>query len=381
MSPRALLLLVLAAGLPASAAEVITVANSAQLRAALARLQPGHHLRLAPGEYGPGYVIDRAHGTATQPIVIEGSDPANPPRFAGGAVALHVRGASYLTLRHLAAHGQSGNGLNLDDGGASSHHVTLDRVVVSDTGPTGNRDGIKLSGIDDFVLRECRVSGWAGQAVDMVGCHRGLLEKCRFEGKPGFAQTTGPQTKGGSEDIVIRACVFLQAGQRPAHLGGSTGRPYFRPRDAKYEARRITLEGCLIVGGMAGVTFTGIEEGIARFNTIVDTERWPLRILQENQEPGMLECGRNTFENNLLVVTHGELRSWLNIGGRTRPETFKFAGNWWYLKGPAQASKPALPAPETGGTYGVDPQLDPAANYAPRLPAAQKVGHTAFKSP
>jgi hypothetical protein len=213
----------------------------------------------------------------------------------------------------------------------------------------------------------------------MVGCHRGLIEGCHFAGKPGFSQASGPQTKGGSEDIVIRACTLINAGQRPVNVGGSTGRPYFRPPDARYEARRITVEGCLFIGGMTSIAFVGVDAGLVRFNTFVNPDHWALRILQENQEPGMTPCGNSRFEYNIVVVDSGALRSWINSSSGTRPETFTFSHNWWYHHGPAQSAKPNLPAPESNGTYGIDPQLDPAAHYKPRLPEAQSVGHTAFK--
>ncbi|HYF36257.1 MAG TPA: right-handed parallel beta-helix repeat-containing protein [Prosthecobacter sp.] len=360
---------------PSARADVKTVTTREDLRQALTRLAPGATLKIAPGEYGPGHAIPAAQGTAAKPIVIEAADPKNPPRFTGGAVALHLQGCAFITIRHLHIQGQTGNGINLDDGGASSHHITLEHLFISDIGPKGNTDGIKLSGLTDFAVRHCRITGWGGQAIDMVGCHRGLVESCHFEGKDGFAQATGPQAKGGSEDIVIRACTLVRAGQRPVHLGGSTGRPYFRPADAKYEARRITVEGCLIIGGMAGAVFTGSEDCSVRFNTFLNPEVWALRILQENQEPGMIPCRNNTFENNIITVTQGALRTWLNNSSGTAPETFKFANNWWFHHG--QTQRPNLPSPELNGAYNLDPRLD--ANHKPQTPAAQSLGHTAFK--
>jgi len=361
------------------AENVRLVNNRQELLEAVRSLKPGMTLKLAPGEYGFGYAVEKARGTKEAPIVIEGANPAQPPKFTGGGLAIHFRGCSYLTVRHIAVSGQKGNGLNFDDGGESSQHITIENVSVSDIGPTGNNDGIKLSGVDDFAIRNCRINGWAGQAIDMVGCHRGLIEKCVFEGKAGFSQATGPQTKGGSEDIKVRGCTFINAGQRPMHLGGSTGRPYFRPKDAKYEARRITVEGNLFIGGMAPIVFTGVEQGVVRYNTIVNPETWVFRILQENNEPGMVPCAKGVFEKNIIVCEKNPVRAWMNIGGNVQANTFRFADNWWYHKTSSQPAKPALPSAEQGGTYGMDPQLDAGNGYRPKVAGAMKVGHTAWK--
>ncbi|MCD6052668.1 MAG: hypothetical protein K0Q55_4086, partial [Verrucomicrobia bacterium] len=340
------------------AENVRMVNNTREFQEAIRTLKSGTTLKLAPGDYGAGHFVSKARGTKEEPIIIEGANPSQPPKFSGGNLAIHFSGCTHLTVRHIQVQGQKGNGLNFDDGGDTSHHITIENVQVSDIGPTGNNDGIKLSGVDDFIIHNCRITGWAGQAIDMVGCHRGLIEKCVFEGKTGYSQATGPQTKGGSEDITVRGCTFINAGQRPMHLGGSTGRPYFRPKDAKYEARRITVEGNLIIGGMAPIVFTGVEQGVVRYNTIVNPETWAFRILQENNEPGMVPCSNGVFEKNIIVCEKNPVRSWLNIGGNAQAATFKFADNWWYHKAPSQPAKPPLPSAEQNGTYGMDPQLD-----------------------
>ena len=52
---------------------------------------------------------------------------------------------------------------------------------MEETGPTGNKDALKLSGVRDFTVRASRFSGWGGSAIDMVACSEGLIESCRFE--------------------------------------------------------------------------------------------------------------------------------------------------------------------------------------------------------
>ena len=55
--------------------------------------------------------------------------------------------------------------------------MTLRGLRVRDVGGGGNEDGIKLSGVSDFVVEGCTVERWgaAGSAIDLVGCHRGVI--------------------------------------------------------------------------------------------------------------------------------------------------------------------------------------------------------------
>ncbi len=381
---RAALLLVLLTvpGL-ASAAQVVDVNDDASLRTALREARPGATIKIAPGRYRPGIYAARLRGTAAEPIVIEGADPARPPSFEGGSEAWHLSDCEFVTLRNIAVRGQSSNGINVDDGGTPdtpAHHIVLENVRVAEVGPTGNHDGIKLSGLDDFVIRGSVVEGWGGQAVDMVGCHRGRIEDCTFKGREGFSQSSGPQTKGGSSQIVIRHCRFLDAGGRAVNLGGSTGMAYFRPKGALYEAKDIRVEGCTFVGSQAPVAFVGVDGAVVRYNTFYRPTKWVLRILQETTAPGFAPCRNGRFEHNLVVFRRSEVQTFVNIGPHTRPETFTFAENLWYCEDRPAASKPQLPTAETGGLYGLDPKLTAPEKrqFHPKAPKAAAFGATAL---
>ena len=322
-------------------------------------------------------------GRPDAPIVIEGADASQPPVFQGGACAWHLAGCAWLTLRNLSVKGQTGNGLNIDDGGridSPSQHIVLDNIRVEDVGPVGNCDGIKLSGVEDFVVRRCRCTGWGGQALDMVGCHRGLVEDCEFVGKAGYSQATGPQTKGGSSQITIRACRFEDAGTRAVNLGGSTGRAYFRPAGATYEAQNIVVEGCTFVGCEAPICFVGVDGARVRYNTIYHPRTWILRILQETREAEFVKCRGGRFERNLVVYRSSDLRTWVNVGSDTPPDTFSFANNFWYCEDRPERSQPTLPVAETGGVHTPDPQLTPleSGQFQPRDPLAARYGATAW---
>jgi len=317
--------------------------------------------------------------------VIEGAGEDQPPVFEGGGTGWQLSDCAYVTLRNISVRGQGQNGINVDDGGSfdtPAHHIVLEKIRVADVGPRGNFDAIKLSGVDDFVVRRCTIEGWGGQGVDMVGCHRGLIEGCTFRGKEGFSHSAGPQTKGGSKDIAIRRCFFVNAGDRAVNLGGSTGLDYFRPRGTLYEAKDVLVEGCVFVGGEAPVAFVGVEGAVVRYNTIYRPGKWVLRILQETTAPGFAACGNNRFERNLVVFRRQEVGVFVNIGPNTRPETFVFLNNLWFCEDRPAASRPELPAAETGGVYGIDPRLanPQRGQFQPRNRQAAAFGAWAWKA-
>jgi hypothetical protein len=375
---------VLACALTAASLQAadVSVSDSPSLRRACAAANPGDHIRLAPGRYAPGVYLSNLNGTPDHPITIEG-DANDPPVFDGGTEALHLSNCSHVVLRNLRVTGQSGNGINVDDGGridAPTHHITLENLAVENVGPSGNHDAIKISGLDDFVIRDCRITGWAGQAIDMVGCHRGLIENCTFTGKEGFSQATGPQFKGGTSDVTLRRCTFVNAGDRALNVGGSTGAAYFRPSTAAIEARAITVEGCTFHGSVTPVAFVGVDGAVFRYNTIVYPKKWLFRILQENRTPGFPPCRNVHFDHNLVVWNDADCPVPVNIGDATAPQTFTFSDNFWYCADAPAKSRLQLPAKESRGIYGRDPRISRDTGV-PRDPAATPYGAHALPKP
>ena len=342
----------------ATAADV-RVKDQYGLRAALKQPKPGTRVLLAPGSYGKT-MVGAVHGTAEQPIIIESEDPKHPAVFEGGQWGLQVSKCSHLVLRNFSVRNVQINGVSLDDGGDNadpSHHIVIENLTISDVGPKGNNDAIKLSGITDFTVRNCTADGWGGSGIDMVGCHRGLIENCVFRGKEGSDQASGVQMKGGASGITVRRCSFVNVTGRAVSMGGSTDRRYFRPLDATWEAKDLTVEGCRFVGSDAPVCFIGVDGSVARYNTIYEPKRWVVRILQQSNYPTFVPCRNGRFENNIVVYSAGALRSAVNVGDGTKPETFTFANNLWHARDNPSQSKPKLPAAERGGIYNVDPKL------------------------
>lgn len=343
----------------AAAAGVVEVRDWEELRAALAQVGPGATLRLAPGEYRGGLHLVGLAGTATAPITLCAADPARPPLFTGGGgTALQFSDCNHVTLRDLRVRGYPANGVNIDDGGSyatPSRHILVENVTIEATGPEGNHDALKLSGLEHFTIRGSLFRGWGGSGIDMVGCRHGLIEDCTFVGLAGFSQANAIQMKGGTRAVRVRRCLFMHAGQRAINLGGSTGPAYFRPTVGDFEAREIEVAGNRFLGGQAAVAWVTAVGGHVHHNTIVFPEKWVLRILQETSDERFLPCQGGIFEHNLIVLDR-RVGPVVNVGPRTRPESFVFRRNAWFQTD-GQA-RPALPGVEEGGVYQVDPEMD-----------------------
>lgn len=328
----------------------IHVRTSDELRAALRSVTAGSVIRIAPGEYAPNHTVQ-----GVDRLTIEAADPANPPIFRGGTQAFHFSRCSSLTLRNITVAGQSGNGINIDDGGmleSPATGTTLEGIAVRDIGPVGNHDGIKLSGLDRVVVRGCSVNGWGGEGIDMVGCHDVRITDCTLTGKEGFSASAGIQAKGGSRDILIEKCRFVNAGQRPINAGGSTGAAYFRPPSARYEAAGVTIRNCTIEGSMCAVAFVGVDGALCVDNTVRFPQKWVFRVLQESRGERFLPCRNVVVKGNRILFRRQQVQVEVNIGPGTLPETFRFEGNRWLAEDRPEESRPKLPTAETGGIYG-----------------------------
>ena len=335
---------------PVRAAE-IRVADSGQLRAAIAQLAPGTTLLPAPGVYEGGLYLEKVTGTENAPVVIAGQNANDPPVFRGGGTALHLADGSYVTLRNLQVEGSPGNGINIDDGGSfdtPAHHIVLENVTILKTGPQGNHDALKMSGVDRFTVRRCHFEAWGGSAIDMVGCHHGVVEDCTFVGREGFSQDNAVQLKGGTSDVLVQRCSFTNAGQRAINIGGSTDLQFFRPSVGDYEVKDITIAGNCFTGSLAPVAWVTADGGHVHHNTIVLPDKWVLRILQETSDPRFKPCHGGLFEHN-LVIYDSRVQVFVNVGVGTAPETFQFRRNVWCdVEG---CRKPQLPTPEEDGAY------------------------------
>lgn len=360
-----------------AARDATLVNNATEFRQAVAHAEPGSRILLAPGNYSGDFHFSNVRGATNRPIVIAAADPAHPPVFGGTSTGLQFSRPAFMELHHLIIRNAKINGLNIDDGGEfdePAHDLVLRGLTITDIGPDGNHDAIKLSGVVHFRIEGCRLERWGaggGSGIDMVGCHRGLIESNLFR-HTDTVGSTGVQAKGGTSEIDIRCNRFEGAGARAVNIGGSTGLQFFRPPlkpgEAHSEAKAIRVEGNTFIGGGAPVAFVGVDGAVVRFNTIYHPKRWALRILQENRAPAFVPSRKGVFTDNLVAF---DSRDWseggVNIGSGTAPETFTFARNWWYCLDAPDRSRPRLPVPEAEGVYGQAPKFRDAANGDLRL--------------
>jgi hypothetical protein len=220
-----------------------------------------------------------------------------------------------------------------------------------------------LSGLNDFFVLDCefaRISvDGSGSGIDQVGCHRGLISGCLF------TEGANPiQCKGGSDDIEIRSNRFLNPTGRAINIGGSTGFKLFRPplstNTPNFEARDIRVIANLFIGSEAPTVFAGAINCLAAHNTIINPNKYLLRILQESvSKEGytFALCGQNQFLNNLVYFQSSRIGIACNIGGNTEATTFTFGNNLWFAHDRPDRSKPALPVAEIDGLYAIDPEF------------------------
>ena len=363
----------------------ITVSSRDALEAAISRATPGTTVLIASGRYSGGLNFRELEGRPEARITIRGANPQDPPVFQGGSQSMQLSDCNYVTLADFIVDGCTSNGLNCDDGGSLAtpmHHLLIENVTIQHIGPRGNHDGLKLSGVDQFIIRNCRFIGWGGSAIDMVGCHQGVVEDCYFHGEDGFDNSHAVQMKGGCTNNLVQCCFFDRAGGRGLNLGGSTGRPYFRPSVVDYEAARLLVAGNRFYGSQSPIAWTTASEIRVVQNTIVRPEKWIARILQESIGPPFKPCHDGEFEKN-LVVFDGRVGQpeFVNVGPGTAAETWKFIDNAWYDE---QGNRqPKLPGTETGSVHQVDPKLIDLGKATMRITSTDdrlaQVGDRAWK--
>lgn len=339
------------------------------LPAAVNAVMPGDTILVHAGSYSGGLYFADLQGNANKWITIRNA-PGETVIFEGGSNAIQLTDPVYLHVRGLVFQHQTGNGVNVDDGGTydtPAQHVIFEDCIFRDMSASGNNDLLKLSGLDHFEIRNCTFQNGAagGSGIDMVGCHHGLIEGNHFEN----LGSNSIQCKGGSEWVRMEGNFFRDGGQRTLNLGGSTGLQFFRPDTAHFEAANLQVYANIIIGSWAPVAYVGAVQVEVANNTIYQPENWVIRILQETVDPDrFLECGDNSFVNN-IVWLGDNLSTEVNTGPNTAPETFLFSNNLWFNADNANWPGPNLPVAEANTILNADPLFADADNVDFSIPA------------
>lgn len=336
------------------------VGTTGAFATALAAAQPGDTISVLPGLYNGG------HFRAGLSDVAIRKQPGSTGEavFRGGVNGMQLSDATNVTIEGITFEQQTGNGLNIDDGGTfatPSTNITLRDLTVRDMAATGNNDGIKLSGVSGFLIDGVRVVDWGarGSAIDPVGSHRGLIRNSHFVSAVLTDNGSVIRPKGGSKDLAVQAnLIELPNGAgRALQAGGSTGDEFLRfvDGDSGYEASDIRFEGNRVVGGTSAANWVNIDGGEYRYNDFREPSRWAMRILNERQGDPIVDTQNGVFTDNYVRYDGDTWSRAVNVGAETDAASFTFARNKWLNAADptASGSTPSLPAPETDGEYGV----------------------------
>ncbi len=329
----------------------------ATVRSAADDAAPGDTILIRAGVYAGNETIHNLQGTESQWITIMAA-PGEDVLVRGGRTAWHFIDPAYVRIQGISFQGQTVNGVNIDDGGDYStpaHHVIIENCRWLEMDASGNNDELKLSGLDNFIVRNCSFTNGArgGSLVDMVGCHDGVFVGNVFSN----AGSNCIQAKGGSRNILIHRNRFINGGQRSINIGGSTGEPYYRPAGVNYEAKEIYVYANVFTGSIAPIAYVGAVQCEVVNNTIYLPEKWAIRILQETTREGFLPCGDNTFRNNIVYLGNRAASPTVNIGSNTAPGTFTFSNNLWYNFENPSWNGPNVPVVDADHILGKDPLL------------------------
>jgi hypothetical protein len=379
---------VTAAAAPAHATQYMVSPND-DWKNFVPRLKPGDEVLLMPGRHVP-FSIEGLEGTEQQPIIIRGWKNDFSSYIDAREYGIHLSRPKFVVIQDIRVIGATGNGINIDDGGTNRDDnpnaepwpsgVRIRRVEVLRTGPSGNTDGIKLSGLRGARIEDSLIEGWGGSAIDMVGCHDVNIDRCTFRGMVDYAQASGVQAKGGSQNIHIAECEFIDAGSRAVNAGGSTGLEYFRPAlkvddlpASRFEALGIQIERCLFIGGECAVAFVGSSRVSVQQCTIIRPRMWAFRILQETTDARFAPSQRGLFSRNIIIWDAASLKELFNIGPGTEPSSFMFEDNLWWADGVEAQPELTLPGQQAfPQVVGVDPRLN--EKHQPQNPEARNYG-------
>jgi hypothetical protein len=299
---------------------------------------PGTRINIRPGVYGGSEDLRHLQGTEAEPIalvaqgdvVIDGD---------GRELGLHLSDPRYVVIEGLTIRNTWPHGVNIDDGGSfdsPAEYIVLRNLRFQNVGNGGNNDCLKMSGVQNFWVLSSEFEDCdRGEAIDMVGCHEGVVSANHFHHIPQHAV----QTKGGSADVLIHANRFSDVAGRSINAGGHTGSPYFRPLDSPYEAARIHMVANLFEkSGDTPVAFVGCEACVFANNTIVVPQLWITRVLWQNTDKARAEHG--LYINNLVVMPspYATPASVIDVGRGASTKTFTFDANLIVVRGVGGAS-------------------------------------------
>jgi hypothetical protein len=366
-----------------------------------ARIRPGDEIILMPGRHLDAD-FDQLIGTSKKPIVIRAADEKNPPIIEAQREGIRIKKASFVTIRDLTIVGGTVSGITLGDGieparmaakagngeefvpppqpgaGDAAQEalggVLIRNVTIAKVGPRGQRHAISVSGLEGVRIEECLIEGWGGSGVEIIACRDVSISRCQFRGLRDHGQMHGIRVRAGSERVHIERCRFENAGERVICLGGASDLEEFRTPQS-FEAARVNVERCIILGGGCTVTYLHADDCVVRSNTIVGPKHCVMALLHEQKDPRFTAGNRNVFGINIAVWEPGTLRTLAEISPKADVSKFVLEENIWWSGETRDKIEKLGPLPgkhQMPQRLDLDPQLN--AELKPGEPSLQGFG-------
>ncbi len=351
------------------------------------KLSPGDEIILMPGEHG-NIALKDIHGQPGNPITIRGLHRSSPGpiRSTGKAWGIHLRGCTHIVLQDLFIFGASDAGILVDSPQSDkivTGNITIDHVVVTQTGDmVGDHDAIRLHGVSDVKISNCRIEGWTYSAIDIVACRHVEIEKCRLTKREGYPTINGITVRAGSQNVHIQNTRFEAAGVVSVTCGGASANSEFRPpatNDAEpgtlVEASDVSIDNCLFVMGHAPVAFINAQSCSFRNNTIPYAKETVIVAARQTHDPRYAKTRDISFGSNIILWGPGDLRSIARIDDSLDPSTFNLETNIWWSPDIETTFDKLGPLPGNGKHPQItdfNPKLD--FNFHPTEPDAMIFG-------
>jgi len=357
------------------------------------RLKPGDEILLLSGRHKPA-VLDNVRGTIERPIIIRSLDPKNPAIIAAKRYGIRLFGVDHVRLSDITITGATIHGLSLEGPPAVSPsdpdarpapmtgHVRISGITVNDTGPRGLRHAISIKWLANVEIDGCRVNGWAGSGIEIIGCEDVKITECHLEGSPDHQEMSGIRVRAASRQVQIKACTFVDTGDQGVCVGGNSKpgdlreglSPTAEPGSA-FEAFRVRISRCIFRGGQCAVAYVNSVETMTRHCTIVRPRRAVLSIRHEQQDPRFSGNDRCTFGSNLITWQPGDVTAFAHVGQGADASGLNLEQNLWWSSDLAAVMGALGTFPGTiqfPQVTDLDPALD--ENLRPTVVAAELFG-------
>lgn len=336
----------------------ILVAPGQDWEAIALKARPGDEIILMPGTHRPAILRD-LKGTEKRPIIIKGLDENNPSTIKAKTYGIRLVRPRYVTLSNIIIVGALVNGILIDNSPPPrnsksriegqkptepSGDIILKNVQVLRTGVRGQRHAIFLIGQANVHIEGCYVSGWAGSAIEIVGCTEVTIQESTFVGLKEFSQLSGVRIRAGSTNVEVTMCHFENCGLSGICVGGASNlNEYFPTPDPNaqkgsiYEARQVKIDRNIFLGGSTAITMTHCERTQILRNTIIRPEYYVFCLIQTHNSDLVGPARHFTIGNNIISWQKEDLQKFFLIDESVDLKTLKMEPNLWWTRESAQS--------------------------------------------